>query len=89
MLSVTTYGASLLLLPWAFLRLMSLLPAAETLDLAWVAIHEDRHFYWSVDTRDEWRWFGGRVCRGREGLFQLILDKVVEVGMFDPNHGAG
>ena len=27
--------------------------------------------------------------RGREGLFQLILDEVVEVGSFDPDHGTG
>ena len=27
--------------------------------------------------------------RGREGSLQLILDEVVEVGAFDPNHGAG
>ena len=42
MLPVTTYGAGLLPLPWALLRLVSSLPAAEALDLAWVAIHEDR-----------------------------------------------
>ena len=27
--------------------------------------------------------------RGREGLLQLILDEVVEVGVFDPDHGTG
>ena len=27
--------------------------------------------------------------RGREGLLQLILDEVVEVGAFDPDHGTG
>ena len=41
-LPVTTYGAGLLPLPWAFLRLVSSLPAAEALDLARMAIHEDR-----------------------------------------------
>ena len=54
MFPVTTYGTGLLLLPWAFLRLMAPLPAMEALDLAWVAIHEDRHFYWSVGTGNEW-----------------------------------
>ena len=54
MLPVTTYGACLPLLLWAILRLMSPLPAAETFDLAQVAIHKDWHFYRSVDTRDEW-----------------------------------
>ena len=42
MLPVTTYGAGLLPLPWALLRLVSSLPAAEALDLARMAIHEDR-----------------------------------------------
>ena len=42
MLPVTTYGAGLLPLPWAFLRLVSLLPAMEALDLAQMAIHKDR-----------------------------------------------
>ena len=55
MLPVTTYGAGLLLLSWALLRLVSSLPATEALDLAWVAVHEDREFYRSVGTRDEWR----------------------------------
>ena len=41
-LPVTTYGAGLLPPPWAFLRLVSSLPAAEALDLAWMAVHEDR-----------------------------------------------
>ena len=27
--------------------------------------------------------------RGREGSFQLILNKLVEVGTFDPDHGTG
>ena len=54
MLPVTTYGAGLLLLPRALLRLMSSLPAAEALDLARVAIHEDRHFYRSVGAGNEW-----------------------------------
>ena len=54
-LPVTTYGAGLLLPPRAFLRLVSPLPAAETLDLARMAIHEDRHFYRSVSAGDEWR----------------------------------
>ena len=38
MLPVTTYGAGLLLLPRALLRLVSSLPAAEALDLARMAI---------------------------------------------------
>ena len=29
------------------------------------------------------------MSRGREGLLQLILDEVVEVGAFDPDHGTG
>ena len=41
-LPVTTYGAGLLLLPRAFLRLVSSLPTAEALDLARMAVHEDR-----------------------------------------------
>ena len=82
-LSVTTYGASLLLLLWAFLRLMSPLPAVETPDLAQVAIHEDRHLCWSSHTWDEGCRFRGRVYRGREGPLQLILDQVVEVGVLN------
>ena len=54
MFPVTTYGTGLVLLPWAFLRLMAPLPATEALDLAWVAIHENWHFYRSVDTGNEW-----------------------------------
>ena len=54
MFPVTTYGTGLLLLPWAFLRLMAPLPATEALDLAWMAIHEDRHFYRSMGTGNEW-----------------------------------
>ena len=54
MFPVTTYGAGLPLLRWTFLRLMAPLPATEALDLAWVAIHEDRHFYWSMGTGNEW-----------------------------------
>ena len=54
MFPVTTYGAGLLPLPWAVLRLMAPLPAMEALDLVWVAIHEDRHFYRSVGTGNEW-----------------------------------
>ena len=53
-LPVTTYGAGPSLLLFAFLRLMAPLPATEALDLAWVAIHEDRHFYRSVGTGNEW-----------------------------------
>ena len=34
--------------------IMAPLPATEALDLAWVAIHEDRHFYRSVVTGNEW-----------------------------------
>ena len=54
MLPVTTYGTGPPLLLWAFLRLMAPLPATEAFDLAWVAIHEDRHFYRSVDAGNEW-----------------------------------
>ena len=54
MLPVAAYSAHLPLSLWAFLRLMSPLPAAETFDLAWVAIHKDRHFYQSMNTGDEW-----------------------------------
>ena len=54
MLPVAAYSAGPLLLPWAFLRLMTPLPATEALDLAWVAIHEDRHFYRSVGTGNKW-----------------------------------
>ena len=54
MFPVTTYGTGLPLLQWALLRLMAPLPATEALDLAWVAIHEDRHFYRSVVTGNEW-----------------------------------
>ena len=51
---VTAYGAGPPLLLWAFLRLMALLPATEALDLAWIAVHEDRHFYRSMGTGNEW-----------------------------------
>ena len=54
MFPVTTYGAGLPLLCWTFLRLMAPLPAMEALDLAWVAIHEDQHFYRSMGTGNEW-----------------------------------
>ena len=54
MFPVTAYGTGFLPLPCALLRLMAPLPATEALDLAWMAIHEDRHFYRSVGTRDEW-----------------------------------
>ena len=54
MFPVTTYGTGLPLLLPAFLRLMAPLPATEALDLAGVAIHEDRHFYRSVGTGNEW-----------------------------------
>ena len=53
-LPVTAYGAGPPLLLRAFLRLMALLPATEALDLTRVAIHEDRHFYRSMDTGNEW-----------------------------------
>ena len=53
-LPVTAYGAGPPLLLRAFLRLMALLPATEALDLTWVAIHKDRHFYRSVDMGNEW-----------------------------------
>ena len=54
MFPVTAYGAGLPLLLSAFLRLMAPLPATEALDLAWVAIHEDRHFYRSMVMGNEW-----------------------------------
>ena len=54
MFPVTTYGTGLPLLRWTFLRLMAPLPATEALDLAWVAIHKDRHFYRSMGTGNEW-----------------------------------
>ena len=57
----------------AFLHLVSLLSTAETLDLAWMTIHEDQHFYWSVNVWGEWCWFRGRLYWGREGLLQLVL----------------
>ena len=53
-LPVTTYGAGLLLLPWTLLRLVPSLPAAEALDLARMAVHENREFYRSVSTGNEW-----------------------------------
>ena len=89
MFPVTTYGARLPLLRWTFLRLVAPLPATEALNLAWVAIHEDRHFCRSVDTGNEWRWFRGCMSRGREGSLQLILDEVVEVCTLDPDHATG
>ena len=82
MFPVTTYGAGLLPLLWAFLRLMASLPATEALDLAWVAIHEDRHFYRSVDTGNKWRWFGGYMGRGREGSLQLCYDKDLQTDFY-------
>ena len=54
MFPVTTYSTGLPFLQWAFLRLMAPLPATEALDLAWVAIYEDRHFYRSVGAGNEW-----------------------------------
>ena len=54
MFPVTTYGTGPPLLLRTFLRLMALLPATEALDLAWVAIHKDRHFYRSMGTWNEW-----------------------------------
>ena len=53
-LPVATYGTGPPLLLWAFLCFMTLLPATEALDLTWVAVHEDRHFHWSVGTGNEW-----------------------------------
>ena len=89
MLPVATQFTGSCLPLWAFLRLMAPLPAMEALDLAWVALHEDRHFYRSMDAGNEWRWFGGCVDRGREGSFQLILNEVVEVCVLNPDHGTG
>ena len=54
MLPVTTYGAGLLPPPRALLRFVSALLAAEALDLAWIAIHEDWPFYWPMGAGDEW-----------------------------------
>ena len=54
MFPVTTYGAGPSLLLFAVLRLMAPLPATEAFDLAWVAIHKDRHFYRSMGTGNEW-----------------------------------
>ena len=54
MLPVTTQGTGPPLLRWTFLRLMAPLPATEALNLAWVAIHEDWHFYRSMGTGNEW-----------------------------------
>ena len=53
-LSVATYGAGLPFLLWAILRLVPSLPAAEALDLARMAVHENREFYRSVSTGSEW-----------------------------------
>ena len=53
-LPVTTYGAGPPLLLRAFLRLMAPLPATEAFDLAGMTIHEDRQFYRSVSTGNEW-----------------------------------
>ena len=89
MLPVTAYGTGLCLLLWAVLRLMAPLPATEALDLAWVAVHENRHFYRSVGAGNEWCWFRSGMGRGVEGSFQLILNEVVEVSPLDPDHGAG
>ena len=69
MFPVTAYGTGPRLLLWALLCLMAPLPATEALDLAWVAIHKDWHFYQSVETENEWRWFGGCVSGDREGSF--------------------
>ena len=69
MLPVATYGAGLLLFPWTLLRLVSSLPATEALDLARLAIHEDRHFYRSMGAGNEWCWLGSCMGRGMEGSF--------------------
>ena len=53
-LPVATYGTGSPLPSWAFLCLMTPLPATEALDLTWVAVHENRHFHWSVGMGDEW-----------------------------------
>ena len=54
MFPVTTYGTGPCLLLLAVLCFMAPLPATEAFDLARVAIHEDRHFYRSVETGNEW-----------------------------------
>ena len=55
MLPITAQRTGLLLLSWAFLRLVSSLPATEAFELARMAIHENRHFYRSMGVGDEWR----------------------------------
>ena len=82
-LPIPTEGAPLLLPGLALVCLMSPLSTAETLDLAWVTIHEDWHFYRSSSTRDEGCRFGGGLHWRRERPFQLILDQTVEVGVLD------
>ena len=61
--SVPTKGTLPWLLGFALVRLMSLLPAAETSDLMQVPIHEDRHFYQSPNVWSEGCGLGGRVLR--------------------------
>ena len=51
-LPVTTDCAHPPLLLWALLCIVPSLPAVEALDLVWVAVHKDQHFYWSMDAWD-------------------------------------
>ena len=81
--SVSAQWASPWLLGLALLHLVSPLSTAEALDLTWVTIHKDWHFYWSVQAWGEWCRFGGRLYWDRERPLQLVLDQTVEVGMLD------
>ena len=82
-LPVPTKGTLPRLLGPALLHLVPPLSTAEAPDLAWVTIHEDWHFCWSLVTWDEGCRLRGRVYGGREGPPQLILDQTVEVGVLD------
>ena len=74
-LPIPTESALLLLPGSTLVRLMSPFPTAETLDLAWVSIHEDWHFYQSSSARNEGCRFRGRSYWRRERPFQLILNQ--------------
>ena len=82
-LPIPTEGAPLLFPGFTLVRLVSPFPTAETLDLARVTIHEDRHFYRSSSTRDEGCRFRGGSHWRREGPFQLILDQTIKVRVLD------
>ena len=66
-LPISTDGALPRLLGFALMRLVPPLPAAEAPDLAWVTIHEDRHFYRSSGAWGERCGLGRWVDRGGEG----------------------